>query len=441
MTTTGRAGRGRLAAASFAGSTLEYYDFFIYGTASALVFGRLFFPNSSPLTGTLLSFATFAVGFLSRPLGSIVFGALGDRLGRRQSMIWSVAVMGATTFLIGCLPTYSTIGIAAPLLLVVLRLLQGVALGGEWGGASLMMVEHAPAHRRGLYGSVVQMGVPGGLILSTLAVNGSRAISGTGFESWGWRLPFLFSIVLLGVSFYIRLHLEETPVFTSIQRENRTTRAPVRKLLRTQWRDIVLSMGVVAPGAVLFFLVSTYAVSYGTSIVRMDGSTLLNTLLVASLIYTVTIPLAGYLSDVVSRRAVLLFGCLSAVPAGFVLFWLLSTGDFTAATIGMIVALALTHAALQAPQPALFASRFDARVRFTGVALSQSVATSLLSGPAPILAALFFAWVGSYWLISAYVAFWGLVGALAVVVLTRRPDITTDTTPLPSASSRGAEAR
>jgi MHS family shikimate/dehydroshikimate transporter-like MFS transporter len=441
MATIGRAGRGRLAAASFAGSTLEYYDFFIYGTASALVFGKLFFPNSGPLVGTLLSFATFAVGFLSRPLGSIVFGALGDQLGRRRSMIWSVAVMGGTTFLIGCLPTYADIGIAAPLLLVVLRLLQGVALGGEWGGASLMMVEHAPAHRRGLYGSVVQMGVPGGLILSTLAVNGSRAISGTGFDSWGWRLPFLFSIVLLGVSFYIRLHLEETPVFTSIQRENRTTRAPLRELLRTQWRDIVLSMGVVAPGAVLFFLVSTYAVAYGTSIVQMDGSTLLTTLLVASLIYTVTIPLAGHLSDTVSRRAVLLFGCVTTMPAGFVLFWLLSTGNFIAATIGTTVALAFTHAALQAPQPALFASRFDARVRFSGVALSQSVATSLLSGPAPLLAALFFAWVGSYWLVSAYVAFWGLVGALAVVVLTRRPDLTTDTTAVSTAPSHGAEAR
>ncbi|QJY46834.1 MFS transporter [Pseudonocardia broussonetiae] len=419
-----RARRARLAAASFAGSTLEYYDFFIYGTASALVLGPLFFPGTSPLAGTLLSFATFAVGFLARPVGAVLFGALGDRLGRRTSMIWSIAVMGVTTFLIGCLPTYETLGAAAPLLLVVLRLLQGVALGGEWGGASLMMVEHAPAHRRGLYGSVVQMGVPGGLILSALAMNASQAFSGPAFAAWGWRLPFLFSVVLLGVSLYIRLHLEETPVFTAMQRTHRTVRAPLRDLVRTQWRDIGLAMGVVAPGAVLFFLVSTYAVSYGTSIVGMDGSTVLTALLVASVVYTVTIPLAGWLSDVVSRRAVLLAGCLAAAPSGFLLFGLLGTGDFPGVVVGMTVALAVAHAALQAPQPALFASRFDARVRFSGVALSQSLATSLLSGPAPILAALFFAWVGSSWLISAYVAVWAAVGAVAVVVLCRRPDVT-----------------
>ncbi len=408
----------RVTASGFTGTALEYYDFFLYGTASALVFGPLFFPSYSPLAGTLASFATFAVGFLARPIGSLLFGNLGDRVGRRKTLVYSLLLMGSATTLIGALPTFDTAGWLAPAMLVLLRILQGIAMGGEWGGASLMLVEHAPKKYRGLFGSTVQMGVPGGLMLSTVAVSLSDHYTGAAFETWGWRIPFLLSAVVFAVSMVIRLGVDETPVFTALESEDRVD-TPIRTLLTNNWRQLVLSAVIIAPGGVLFYLVSTYTVAYGTTVVGLDRSTMLDLILAASAVYMVAIPVAGYLSDVISRQAVLVFGCLAACAGGFALFALIDTGSTVGAFLGITFALAVIHSSLQAPQPAFLAAQFPARVRMSGVALSQSVSTSVVGGTAPLLATLFYSWTESAVLISVWLAMWGIAGAAATLVLVR----------------------
>ncbi|WP_104175906.1 MFS transporter [Arthrobacter sp. Y81] len=416
-----RTGHVKLGAAAVAGTTLEYYDFFIYGTSAALVFGKLFFPSYSPLAGTLAAFATFAVGFFARPVGAFIFGHMGDRLGRRATLIWSLALMGGATVLIGCLPTEAQIGWLAPALLVFLRFLQGISLGGEWGGAALMLVEHAPDKRRGFYGSLVYVGAPGGLLLATAAVNISTAISGDAFTTWGWRLPFLMSSVLFIVTLIIRLSLEESPVFAALAKSDKKERAPIGKLFKTQWRDILLAIGVVAPGAVLFYVVSTYAVSYGTTVASMTSSSVLNSLLLAASVYFFAIPLFGWLSDVFSYKAIILIGCAITVPSCFLLFTTMDSKSPLLTFMGFTVALAGAHAALLAPQAALLASRFDPRVRFTGIAVSQALSVSVLAGTTPFLATLLYGLTGSTLLVSIWVAFWAVVGAAAVVMLAKRP--------------------
>ncbi|MGE0220505.1 MFS transporter [Mycolicibacterium sp.] len=411
----------RVVMAGMAGTALEYYDFFLYGTAAALVFGPLFFPSYSPLAGTLASFATFAVGFLSRPLGSVIFGGMGDRIGRRRTLVFSLALMGLATVLIGALPTFDQIGWAAPALLVTLRFLQGIAMGGEWGGAALLLVEHSPARHRGLFGSTVQMGVPGGLILSTAAVSLSDHLSGPDFETWGWRLPFLFSIVLFALSLFVRLGVDETPDFVAMREAAAQRRQPVRKLLREHWSDVALAAAVIAPGGILFYLVSAYTISYGTSILGMSRTGMLSALLLASCIYSVTIPIAGHLSDRFSRRAVLLVGCASAALGGFAMFALQDTRTWWGAVIGIAVMLGLAHAALQAPQPAFLAERFPVDVRLSGVALSQALSVSVIGGTTPFVATLLFDWTSATWPICSWLAVWSVAGAAATVYLCRRP--------------------
>lgn len=410
----------RIAAAGFSGTTLEYYDFFLYGTSAALVFGPLFFPSYSPVAGTLASFATFAVGFLARPLGSIMFGNIGDRLGRRKTLIYSLSLMGIATVLIGALPTFGQVGWWAPLMLVSLRFLQGIAMGGEWGGAALMLVEHAPVHRRGLYGSVVQMGAPGGLLLSTLAISISSELSGEAFDTWGWRIPFLFSAVIFVVSMLVRLGIDETPDFETLNSLESREKSPIRSLLRNNWREVVLAAVVIAPGAILFYLVSTYSVAYGTTEIGLSRSTMLNAVVGASFVYLATLPVAGLASDLISRAAVILFGCSAALFSGFILFVFLDVGTFLSASIGIALVLSAAHATLQAPQPAFLAEQFDAGVRMSGVALSQSLSTSIVGGTAPFLATLFFSWTGSTTLISLWVAAWSVAAAIALVLLCRR---------------------
>jgi MFS transporter, MHS family, shikimate and dehydroshikimate transport protein len=410
----------RVVVAGMTGTALEYYDFFLYGTAAALVFGPLFFPTYSPLTGTLASFATFAVGFVSRPLGSVVFGQMGDRLGRRKTLIASLTLMGLATVLIGALPTFDQIGWGAPTLLVFLRVLQGIAMGGEWGSAALLVVEHSPTRRRGFYGSTVQMGVPVGLLLSTAAITLSDRFSGGEFETWGWRIPFLFSAVLFGISLFVRLGVEETPAFTAMRAAKARQTQPVRTLLRSHWKDVALGATVIAPGGILFYLVSAYAISYGTSILGISRSTMLAALLCGSVVYLITIPVAGHLSDRFSRSAVLLMGCACTILGGFVMFALIDIGSGWFVFLGITLTLGLAHAALQAPQPAFMAERFPVDIRLSGMALSQALSVSVVGGTAPFAATLFFQWTGSTWPICTWLAAWSIAGAAATVHLSRR---------------------
>ncbi|HIY64897.1 MAG TPA: MHS family MFS transporter [Candidatus Agrococcus pullicola] len=406
----------RVIASSLAGTTLEFYEFFVYGTVAALAFNYVFFPEGNDFAATLSTFAIFAVGFVARPIGSIVFGHLGDKLGRKKTLILSLVLMGASTVLIGCLPSFSTVGIVAPILLVVLRLVQGLALGGEWGGAALMLVENAAKGKKAAIGSVVMMGVPGGLVLAAVVAAASVAISGDQFEVWGWRIPFVLSAALLAVAFWIRLGVKESPEFAAArERLEARPKAPFSEVFRNNWGDLVAALGVAAPGNAIFFIVSTYSLSYLTSNLGLPRETGLYAQIAAATIYFATIPFFGRLADRVGEWKVVAGGAIGAALFGLAYFPLLQTGNVFVIFGAMTLALAGIHAALQAPQASLFASRFDVRVRYTGVALSQAIPTMVIGGTAPFVATLLVGTTGNTLLVSAYVivlAAWGFGAAL-----------------------------
>jgi MHS family shikimate/dehydroshikimate transporter-like MFS transporter len=293
----------KVAAASFIGTTIEWYDFFLYGTAAALVFGDLFFPEAEPLVGTLLAFSTYAVGFVARPIGGVVFGHYGDRIGRKSMLVLSLLIMGIATFLIGVLPTYASIGVIAPMLLVVLRFAQGIGVGGEWGGAVLMSVEHAPQGRRGFFGSWPQMGVPAGLLLSTAVFAFVQAVtSEAAFMSWGWRVPFLASIVLVGVGLFIRLKLMESPAFERVKETKTEAPRPIVDVVRKYPREVLVAMGMRVAENGCFYILTVFVLSYGEEELGLGKSTMLTGVIIAAAIGLFTVPLWGALSDRIGRK-------------------------------------------------------------------------------------------------------------------------------------------
>ncbi|RAX15125.1 MFS transporter [Pseudarthrobacter sp. AG30] len=407
--------------ASFTGTALEYYDFFIYGTMAALVFGALFFPSHDPVAGTLAAFATFAVGFAARPIGSILFGHLGDRLGRRKTLVLSLGLMGGATLGIGLLPTFTSVGVLAPLLLVLLRLLQGLALGGEWGGAALMLVENAPAGRKSTYGSIVQMGAPAGLMLATAATSFSVAVSGNEFMVWGWRLPFWLSILLLAISFWIRISLAETSEFAkTASSKARESKAPALLVFKNHWKDLILACGVAAPGGALFSIVTTYTLSYTVDILKQDRGSILNVTVAASAVYLVSIPLFGRVADKWGSYSVITLGAISTAIFAFFYFQLLGTGAVFLVFLAVAVALAGIHAALQAPQAEVFAAQFDVSLRYTGVALSQAIPTTIVAGTTPFLATYLYDLTKDTNIIAVYLVSLGLIGAACSVAMRRK---------------------
>jgi MFS transporter, MHS family, shikimate and dehydroshikimate transport protein len=299
----------QVAAASFIGTTIEWYDFFLYGTAAALVFNKLFFPEFSPLAGTLLAFSTYAVGFLARPIGGIVIGHYGDKIGRKSMLILSLLIMGIATFLIGLLPTYNAIGVAAPILLVILRLAQGFGVGGEWGGAVVLAVEHAPPGKRGFYGAWPQMGVPAGLLLSTgVFTLFNASLSDAAFLSWGWRVPFLLSIVLVAVGLFIRLRIMETPAFQRVKDTRSEARMPVIEVIRTHPRNVLLAMGMRIAENGVFYVFTVFSLTYGTQVLGVPRTTVLIGVLIAAAVGLFAMPYFGWLSDRVGRRPLYLGG-------------------------------------------------------------------------------------------------------------------------------------
>ncbi|MBA2513329.1 MAG: MHS family MFS transporter, partial [Solirubrobacterales bacterium] len=315
----------KVALASFIGTTIEWYDYFIFGTAAALVFNQLFFPNVDPIIGTLAAFATFGVGFVARPLGGAIFGHYGDRIGRKAMLVLTLLTMGIATFLIGLLPTHETIGIWAPVLLVVLRLIQGFGVGGEWGGAVLMAVEHSPRNRRGFYGSWPQMGVPAGLLLSTAIFSiFSRFTTDAQFLAWGWRVPFLLSIILIGVGLFIRLALLETPAFRQVQETGTQARMPIVDVLRTYPKGVLLVIGMRIAENGSFFVFSVFVLAYGTEQLGLANSTLLAGVLIAAAVQLFAVPVWGALSDKIGRRPVYMGGAVFSLLFAFPFFWLIN---------------------------------------------------------------------------------------------------------------------
>jgi metabolite-proton symporter len=375
-----------VAVASLVGTTIEWYDFFLYGTAAALVFNRLFFPTFDPLAGTLLAFGTYAVGFVARPVGGIIIGHYGDKIGRKSMLVLTLVIMGVATFLIGLLPTYDQIGAWAPAALVLLRVAQGFGVGGEWGGAVLMAVEHAPPGRRGFYGSWPQVGVPAGLLLSTAVFTLFTQMPDEQFLSWGWRVPFLISILLVGVGLLIRVRILETPAFERIKAAAVEARQPIVEVLRTYPRQVLLAMGARFAENGGFYIFSAFVLTYATQRVKIDQQVVLNGILLGAACELFAIPLFGALSDRVGRRPVYLFGAIVTAAFAFPLFWMLDTGSTPLIWLGLVIAFVFAHAAMYAPQAAFLSELFGTRVRYSGASLGAQLASVFAGAPAPIIA-------------------------------------------------------
>jgi metabolite-proton symporter len=424
VTTLPEAGQRRslakIVSASLIGTTIEWYDFFLYGSAAALVFNTLFFPDFDPLTGTLLAFSTYAIGFAARPLGGLVFGHFGDKIGRKKLLVISLLMMGVATFAIGLLPTYAAIGAGAPLLLTFLRLVQGFALGGEWGGAVLIVSEHGGAERRGFWASWPQCGAPGGNLLATGVLALLAAFqSEAAFLAWGWRIPFLLSAVLVVIGLWIRLAVAESPVFLEAQRKaeakGEPEKAPIVQVFKHSWREVLIAMGARMAENVSYYVITAFILVYIVESLDMSKSTGLNAVLIASAIHFVTIPLWGMLSDRLGRRTVYLFGAVGMAVWGFAFFALLDTKSFLVMTFATTVGLVL-HGAMYGPQAAFFSELFGTRVRYSGASVGYQLASIAAGAVAPLIAVWLLAEWGSTLPVSLYLLAMCVITVIAVLL-------------------------
>lgn len=397
-------GISRIAGASLVGTTIEFFDFFIFGTASALIFNKVFFPALDPLVGTLAAFATFGVAFAARPIGALLFGHFGDRLGRKRMLVTSLLLMGVGTAGVGLLPTYTQIGILAPVLLVLCRLTQGLALGGEWGGAVLMAIEHAPPRRRAFYGSWPQMGVPLGLVLATAMFWLVQQLPENLLMSWGWRVPFLASGLMVAVGLYIRSKIEDSPAFKAVQSEGKQERFPAITVIRTSGKGVIIGAMATAAGNVPFYLATVYALKWGSDH-GLDRGTLLMAVCVASIGQAITIPVVAVYCDRLGRRPVILAGCIVTMSVAFPFFWLLQSGSTPAIYLAMFLALPLGSAMVYAPLAVFLPEIFPTQLRYSGAGMAYTLGALLFSAPVPFLAAA---------LVDSFDATWPL--ALCVVI-------------------------
>lgn len=410
----------KVVGASLIGTTVEWYDFFLYGSAAALVFNKLFFPTADPLTGTLLAFTTYAIGFLARPLGGVVFGHYGDRLGRKKLLVLSLLLMGGATMLMGVLPTYASVGVAAPILLTFLRLVQGFALGGEWGGAVLIVSEHGDAKRRGYWASWPQAGVPCGNLLATAVLAVLAAVqSEADFLAWGWRIPFLLSGVLVVIGLWIRLTVSESPVFLAAQekraKEPVQEKAPVLELLKHNWREVLIAMGARFAENVSYYVITAFILVYLTTGLGLSKSVGLNAVLIASAVHLVTIPVWGHLSDRFGRRAIYLIGAVGIGVWIFVFFPMLDTKDPVLITVAATVGLVL-HGAMYGPQAAFFSELFGTRVRYSGASVGYQLASIAAGALAPLIATALLKAYGTSFPISIYVVITCVITVIAILL-------------------------
>jgi metabolite-proton symporter len=406
----------KVATASLIGTAIEWYDFFIYGTAAALVFNKLFFTQMDPMTGTLAAFATYAVGFAARPLGGFVFGHFGDRIGRKTMLYLTLLIMGFATFCIGLLPTYNSVGIWSPILLIACRLCQGFALGGEWGGAVLMAVEHAPDNRRGFYGSWPQLGAPLGLVLGTLVFTAISTITTDAtFMDWGWRVPFLVSIFLVVVGLYIRKRIAESPQFQKIKDKKQEVKMPIIESIKRHPKEIVLAMGARFAENGFFYIYAVFVIMFATQALGMPRQTVLNGVMIAAFIESFTIPAFGLLSDKIGRRPVYIFGAVFSAVMSFPLFLMLGTKDASLTAVGITLGLAVGHAAMYGPQASFLSEMFGTKVRYSGVSLGYNLASIFAGALSPLIGTwLLMTFKPATWPISVYMICLALITVVAV---------------------------
>ncbi|MGY2743798.1 MFS transporter [Pseudarthrobacter sp. O4] len=406
------------------GTTVEWYDFFLYGMAAGLVFNKLYFPSEDPLVGTLLAFASFAVGFVARPVGGLIFGHIGDRVGRKKTLVATMMIMGVATFLIGVIPPYAMIGAAAPILLIVFRLAQGVAVGGEWGGAVLMAVEYAPKGKRGLYGSLPQVGLALGLMLGTgiFALLGA-VMSGESFLAWGWRIAFLLSAVLVIVGLFIRLKVMETPAFQKLQQAESRATIPALELVKNRGsrRNIMLGMGARWAEGVAFNTWAVFAITYGTGTLKLDQGTLLLSVMAAAAAMVVFIPIMGRLSDRVDRRHMYTVGVIILGLAAWPAFLLLGTGNALVVGGTIVLVLGIIYPVIYAPEASLFSELFPTRVRYSGISVVYQLSGLFASGLTPLVLVYLLGEAdgGLYW-IMAYIAAVTVISAVCTMAIRRR---------------------
>jgi metabolite-proton symporter len=428
--------RRRAVLASTVGTTIEWYDFFLYGTVAALVFPSQFFPHSSPSAGVLASFATLFVGFAARPVGAAIFGHFGDRIGRKATLVTTLLLMGVATTLMGLLPGYATLGVAAPILLTLLRLAQGIGVGGEWGGSVLLAMEWGKSTRRGLMASMPQLGVPLGLLLSTGMVRLFSNLSGNAFTSWGWRIPFLLSTVLIAIGLWVRLRVLESPDFAEVKQQQAVERQPVWTAFRKYPREILTSAFVRLSEQAPFYLFITYVLTYGTKELRLSRSELLNDTLIAAALGLISVPLFGHLSDRFGRRMVYGVGIVCTGLYAFPYFHLLNTRSSGLVLLAIVVSL-LVHDIQYGPQAALIAESFGTNVRYSGAGMGYALASVIAGGPAPLIAAALLQRTGSSTGISWYIVACAVISLGALVLMPRRA---AEPAPAPTNSTASAPA-
>ncbi|HEX4647302.1 MAG TPA: MFS transporter [Steroidobacteraceae bacterium] len=408
----------RAVIAATVGTAIEWYDFFLYSVVTGLVFAKLFFPKSDPLVGTLQAFAVYAVGFVARPVGAAIFGHYGDRIGRKAALIATLLLMGIATFLVALVPTYDQVGIWGAILLTVLRFIHGVGVGGEWGGSVLLSMEWARSSKsRGFIASWPQFGVPCGLFLANLAVLTFSRLSGDQFLRWGWRVPFLLSVVLVAVGLYIRLGILETPVFSRLLATRKVEGAPLREVLRRHPKEIVLSMFARMAEQAPFYIFTAFVFTYGVETLKVPRDFLLLAVLTASILSFVSIPLFGHISDLIGRKKMYLLGAVVTLVFGYIYFGLLGTGSHSLIFLAIVLSL-IPHDMLYGPQAALIAESFKGHVRYSGASLGYQLSSVIAGGPAPLVAAWLFSTYHSPYAIAAYIAACAVITLIATSLMT-----------------------
>jgi len=414
-TTQARPPRAKVLIASLTGSTIEWFDFFLYGTAAALIFNKLFFPSDDPLVSLMLSYLTFSLTFFIRPLGGVVFSHIGDRIGRKKTLIITLSLMGGATMCIGLLPTYDSIGVLAPILLVLLRIVQGMGIGGEWGGALLLAYEYAPKERRGFFGSVPQMGITLGMLLASLALTLMSLLPDAQFEAWGWRVPFIGSVLLVLLGLWIRSGIDETPSFQKAKEEGNVAKLPVVETFRFHWRAVLVAVGAKVVETAPFYIFGTFVVSYATGTLSFDNTAALNAVTAGAIVATVCIPLAGRLSDTFGRQRVYLVGAVLLALFAAPYFLMLGTGSVPLLVLATVIGLGVFWAPVTATIGTLSSEIFSTRVRYTGVTLGYQIGAALAGGTAPLIATWLLSRFDNSWVpIAVYLVFTALISIVAV---------------------------